>query len=203
MPRHDIFIEIESRESVSGIDDLTPKALPILTQEDSLTLRLYLLSSPDQSTIERVITTSRTIEVTIGKKAGNSTALYTQQFTWTANSDLADPYWEATFPMNTAAIATLLGAKDHISTWFEVVLIDDGDESTVLSKSVQIEARVNKAGTVEAPEGETLLTVQMALAMFAPISGFQGKLRLISPDGTKQGDVYWGDDNTLHGDPVS
>lgn len=202
MPRTDLFIEISSRESVTSLTNLAPSPLPGFYQGATLDLRIYLIKArTDGADPDRITTTGRDLYVSVGEKVGNTDTEYTSQSVWTPNPDLTDPYWEAQLPLNTAAITSLLGTRDKRPAYFEILLYDSGNPNPVLSKSVSVEATVHKGSTV-VPAGQTPLSAEVAASTYVPQAGFQGKLLLISADGTKQGFVYWGDDNTLHGDPA-
>ena len=107
-----------------------------------------------------------TLEMALGRKVGNSSTLFTQQFTFTASDDLADPYFSADLPMNTAAIATLLGSSAQADAWFEVKLLDGGLPRTVLSRLVRVQAAVIKDGGLEEAALPTPISAETCQALF-------------------------------------
>src|SRR5262245_41205839 len=102
MAFHHIFIDTDRNKAVVSASDTTFAALPTFVQEDNLTLRITFLSGFSRTaSYSQIATAGITVEAALGRKIGNTSLLYTQQFSWTASDDLADPYFEAQFPMNT------------------------------------------------------------------------------------------------------
>lgn len=204
MPNTSLIIETLNNEAIVSVTDATIAALPAFVQGDTHAFRVYLVrASAGTTTLTRIPTVGLDIQMAIGRKVGNASTLYTQQFTWTASTDLADPYWSASLPMDTAAITTLLGANDHASAWFEVKLFEDGVPTTILSKSVQVQAAVIKTGSVTEPAVPTPLSAEVASATFVSKSGIVGGLNITSPDGTVTALIWLGNDGVLHCDPLS
>lgn len=167
MATHNLFIDVDRREAVIGVSDTSIAVLPAFTQEDTLNLRIYLLTGFSRlSDYTRIATAGITLQVALGVKIGNQTVYYTQQFTWTANDDLADPYWSGSLPMNTQAIEDLLADDEDAPAWFEVKMLDGGLPRTVLSKRVTVNAAVIKDGGMSEPAEPTPLSAEAAIAMF-------------------------------------
>jgi hypothetical protein len=167
MPFHRLYIDTDRSLPVAGADDSSIVDLPAFVQEDTLALRVYLLAGYSRvSSYTPIPVAGITLEVALGRKVGNTSLLYTQQFTWTASDDLADPYFAADLPMNTAAIATLLGSNSQADAYFEVKLLDGGLPRTVLSRLVKVQAAVIKDGGLEEPALPTPLSAEAANAMF-------------------------------------
>ncbi len=167
MSFHSIFIDTDRGVPVGGVSDSTIVDLPAFVQEDSLNLRITLLAGFSRlSDYTPIPVSGITLEVALGRKIGNTSTLYTQQFTWTASDDLADPYFAATLPMNTGAIATLLGSGAQADAYFEVKMLDGGLPRTVLSRLVKIQAAVIKDGGLEEPALPTPISAEACFAIF-------------------------------------
>ncbi len=202
MAEHTLYIDCDRATAVRSATDSTAKALPKFVQGDTLLLRVYLLQDYSRSSeYTPVPTLDLTIQAALGIRVGNDTEYYTQQFTWTASADLADPYFEAEFPMSTAAITTLLASDESAYAYFEVKYIRAGLPTTVLSERVKVWAAVIKEGGLVEAAVPTPLSVEVANAMYLRRT-ITGAIRLVSEDGTKQADLYIDNDSTLHCDPV-
>ncbi len=203
MAEHTLYIDCDRATAVRSATDSTAKALPKFVQGDTLLLRIYLLQGYSRSSeYTPVPTLDLTIQAALGIRVGNDTEYHTQQFTWTASADLADPYFEAEFPMSTAAITTLLGSDESAFSYFEVKYIRDGLPTTVLSEKVKVWAAVIKEGGLIEAAVPTPLSVEVANATYLQRT-IRGVIRLVSEDGTKQADLYLDNDGTFHVDPVA
>jgi hypothetical protein len=204
MAQFDIFIDTNTQQTVRGFADSTPQPLPALVQGDTPTLRIYLLvrtaAFQGPTPYAYLGTAGISLEVAIGDRIGNTTNLYTQQFTWVADA-LAQGF-VAQLPLNTAAITTLIGANSQGPAWFEVKYLSAGFPTTVLDVAVNVQAAVIKAGALVIPPGATAMTAEEANAAFLKraISG----VVIWKNDATgKQVAQYVGDDGTMHFDPVT
>lgn len=206
MSFHRINIDTDRNEAVVSADDSSIAGLPTMTQEDSLNLRIALLSGFSRiSSYTPIATAGVTLQVALGVKLGNVSTYYTQQFSWTASDDLADPYFEAVMPMNTQAIEDLLDDGATAQAWFEVKMLDGGLPRTVLSKLVRIHAAVIKDGGMSEPAEPTPLSVEAANVIFLK------RLILCSVDnpvilenevtGLKTA-VYTDEDGSFHADAI-
>src|SRR5437867_4103172 len=109
---HNLFIDTDRAEPVISATETTIAALPRFTQEDTLALRVRLLAGFSRiNNYTRIAVAGVTLQVALGLKVGSASTIYTQQFTWTASDDLADPYFDGSLPMDTAEIADLLGGE--------------------------------------------------------------------------------------------
>src|SRR5437667_4833102 len=167
MAFHRLWIDTDRRLPVIGVNDSSVAALPLFVQEDTLALRVTLLAGFSRvSAYTPIPVAGITIEAALGLKVGNTSLLYTQQFSWVASTDLADPYYEANLPMNTPAIADLLGEGAQAQAFFEVKMLDGGLPRTVLSESVAIHAAVIKDGGLQEPAQPTPISAETCLALF-------------------------------------
>jgi hypothetical protein len=204
----DLYIDIREKKLVSGLLDATPKQLPKFVQGDNQSMRIWLLQPVSVSSFttpyEYVPVAGVTIQAAIGTRVGNSTTYYTQQFSWTASADLASPYFDAIFPMNTAAITTLLGTGgESTAAFFEVKMIVAAVPTTVYSEGCTIQAAVIKDGGISSPPLATPMTVEAAQASFL---GYEitGPFTLIcATDPTKKISVYVDTAGAFHADPIA
>lgn len=199
MTQRDIIIDQTQQRVIAGLTDTSVAALPAFIRGDTIKFKLFVVSSSGRISVPtRTPTAGQTVEMALGFRGGTT---LTSQFTWTASEDLADPYWEASLPMNTDPIIAAMAGKTSVGVTLDVKLVEDGTPTTILLADTTIQSGVINPGDVVIPPGMTPIFAETA--PYLNPTGFQGKIRLMSPDGTKQGDVYWGDDNTLHGDSVT
>jgi hypothetical protein len=206
MPRVDLFIEILSRKPMVGLtlEDQTLADLPTFIQEDTISFRVYLIqSNGPEAEPTRITTTGRDIQMAIGLKKANASTYYTQQFTWTPNSDLSDPYWEADLPMDTAAIRTLIGSAATASAWFSVKMFDGGEPLTVLMESVTLHANVIKDDGVTVPTGLTALTTTVAANTYQPLDELKLPTYAYDSETGMRVRLYIDSSNVFHADPVT
>ena len=162
-----LYIDIDAKALVGGRTSSRSISLPSFIQGDTgLTQRITFLNNYADGQYAIVPTAGKTVEAAIGRKVGNGTTYYTQQFTWTAGGELTDQYFEAQFPMNTPGITTLLGDAAMKSAFYEVKLIDGGLPGTVLSKAVRVEAAVIKEGGLVQPAVPTPISAETCQALF-------------------------------------
>ena len=202
MAFHALFLDLDRSEPVVGVSNSSIAQLPAFVQEDSLPLRITLLTGFSRiSNYIKVPVSGLTLEVALGAKIGNDSVLYTQQFTWTASTDLAQPYFEAVLPMNTNEIDDLLGENPSARAWFEVKVLDGGAPRTVLSKLVTVQAAVIKNGSIIAPALPTPLSAEAATAMFLqreiPCTS-SNPLVLVNTNTGYKTAIWPNDDGSLH-----
>jgi hypothetical protein len=203
MAEHTLYIDCDRATAVRSASDSTAKALPKFVQGDTLLLRVYLLQDFSRSSAyTQLPTLDLTLQAALGTRVGDETEYHTQQFTWTPSADLTDPYFEAEFPMSTAAITTLLGSEESAYAFFELKYIRAGLPTTVLSERVRVWAAVIKEGGLVEAAVPTPLSVEVANATYLRRT-IQGVVRLVSEDGLKQADLYLDNDGTFHVDPVA
>lgn len=203
MAVHNLFIDIDRQVSVSSATDSSSAVDLPFVQGDSLQLKVYLLTGFSRLVpYTKVPVAGITIEMAIGTRIGNATTYYTQQFTWTASSDTADPYFSATLPMNTAAITSLLGGSGTASTYFEVKMLSGGTPVTVLSKAITVTAAVIKDGGTVVAATPTPASVEVVSALFVP-KVFNGHILWTNPTTGKGVDMYIDETGALRTDPIS
>lgn len=197
-----IFVDMDRGEPVIGKSDNSIAPLPLFVQGDSLLLRIWLLTGYSRfNPYTYVAVDGITLQVALGKKIGNTTEYYTQQFTWEASENLALPYWEAVLPMNTDALTDHIGANPSAQAWFEIKIIQDLVPVTVLSKLVTVQAAVIKEGGTVVPENQNVLSVEAANSAFVK-TVHTGSFDLMNANG-KGIRVYVDEDGAFRTDPIA
>jgi hypothetical protein len=168
MAQFDIFIDTTVQQVVRGFTDSSIAQLPKFVQGDTPTLKIWPLvrtaNFNGTAPYSYLGTGGLSFEVAIGTRVGNSSLLYTQQFTWTADS--LQQSVSAQLPLNTVAIDTLIGGNPSGQAWFEVKYISSGVPTTILDQSIDVQASVIKAGSLTVPPGATALSAETANATF-------------------------------------
>lgn len=204
MAQFDLYVDTYAGTLVSGVANAAAAVLPRLTQGDTISLRIYLLSrtttfplNPPHAVVNNA---DLSLKVAIGPKNGtDGSTLYTQQFTWA--KDAANQYFFADLPLNTAGINTLIGALESASAWFEIEYTQNALPTTVYQAPVTIHAEVIETGSITVPPGETALSAEVANATFLKNrnSGFV----LFNPTTGAEAFVYLDDNGTLRADPIT
>jgi hypothetical protein len=168
MAQFDIFIDTTVQQVVRGFTDSSIAQLPRFVQGDTPTLRIWPLARTagfnGPAPYSYLGTAGLSFEVAIGTRVGNSSLLYTQQFTWPA--DPLQQSISAQLPLNTAGIDGLIGVNPSGSAWFEVKYLSGGFPTTILDQQVDVQASVIKASSLTVPPGATALTAEEANATF-------------------------------------
>lgn len=209
----DLFVDTERGEFVRDPSNTSIVEPPRFVQGDTFGMNIYLLKpNPGNFPLSQsgklpyiVINNSgMSCKAALGIKDGlaNST-LYTWQFTWTPETDdLGRTYFNSTFPMNVAAIGTLIGSNENKETWFEIEITVDGLPWTVIQKKVTIQAEViDSDTTLTVPTSETGLSVEQALQMF-----LKNKVKVIYFEDINNPGQFiaaFNEDGSMHFDPVS
>jgi hypothetical protein len=209
----DLFVDTVRGEFVRSNLDTSIVEPPRFVQGDTFGMNIYLLkpnpgnfplAQAGQNPYLVINNAGMSCKAALGIKDGlaNST-LYTWQFNWTPETDSqARTYFTSTFPMNTAAIGTLIGSNENKETWFEIEITDNGLPWTVIQKKVTIQAEViDSDSTLTVPTSETGLSIEQALQMF-----LQNKVKIIFFEDINNPGSFlavFNQDGTLHTDPVT
>jgi len=202
MEVQDLYIDTYSRGLVAGPSTVKAGVMPYFVQGDTFTLRVYLLKRlttwPD--TPYAIMNNSTlSLKAALGPKDGQTgSALYTQQFTWTQDAQFQ--YFYATFPMNTAGIASLLGTKASEKAWFEVKYYQDGVPTTVLQQQVDVHAEVIETVPLTVAAGDTAATLAYVQSAFVQ-KETQGFV-LTNPNTGQKMQIYLTDDGLLGQDII-
>jgi hypothetical protein len=206
MPQFDIFIDIAANQAVTGLSNPTVAPLPPFVQGDTPTFRIWPLlrnATFPMSPYSLLSIAGLTLQVSLGSQVGSGGTIYTQQLAWVPSADPNNPnYWTANFPMNTAAVNTLLAAMASALAVFEVKYVSAGVPSTILQQAVSIKAAVLQAGAPVVPAGFNPASVEFCNATFLTRL-ISGNVVWLNPNTGKQYAVYPGDDGSLHCDPMN
>lgn len=202
----DLWIDLVRQKRVAGPANAQEVPLPTFTQGNIWTFRVrclqqlsgFPLANPPYSVVP---TAGKTLQLAIGTKTGGTTTHYVEQFTWTASTNLADPYFQADVTFDATATGSLIGTNPSAQSWLEINLVTDGVPKTILSQLVTIEASVIKNTTPTVPLGQTPISLETALALFLQ-RVIVGKVTFRNDtDPTKQRDLYTDIDGSFHEDP--
>jgi len=204
MAQFDLYVDVVSGDLVTGPSNGQLAAFPKLVQGDTPAFNIYLLKRtvtyPLTNPYSIINNAALSLKVGIGPKDGTAgSALYTQQFTWTRDAN--NQYFTASLPLNTAAIATLIGSGSNATAWFEIEYTEGGFPTTVFQKLVTIEAEVIETGVLTTPAGATAVSLEEIIAQF--LKQRNKGFILDSDDGSKSAYVYLGNDGALHCDPLT
>lgn len=206
MPQFDIFIDIAANQAVTGLSNPTVAPLPPFVQGDTPTFRIWPLlrnATFPLSPYSLLTIAGLTLQVSLGSQVGSGGTIYTQQLSWTPSADANNPnYWTATFPMNTAAVNTLLGALASSPAVFEVKYVSAGVPSTILQQLVSVKATVLTAGAPVVPAGFNPASVEFCNATFLTHQ-VTGQIVLVNANTGKKLAVFVGDDGSFHADPLN
>jgi hypothetical protein len=201
--RQDFYIDTYARALVAGPLTVRAGSLPYFVQGDTLTWRIYLLERlttyPDVP-YGIVNNAALSLKAALGPKDGQAgSALYTQQFTWTA--DAQNQYFEATFPMNTAGIASLLGSAASATAWLEIKYYQDAVPTTVFQQQVTVNAEVIETTPLSALVGDTAVPLAYAEATYLKAEN-EGFVLVNRTTGARL-QLYLADDNSPQWAPVT
>lgn len=195
-----LFFCVSRKELV--LSDKRPDriALPAFYQEDVIPIAFRAqkrISDYVDPVYQRLSLNGYALEIVIGA-VGSPLA---RQNVWTASADgyeLTGDLSLVTTEMNAA-----LAGVSQVTTIFEVIL------STASTKyrgqfPITIKKSVSLAGGLNPVVNDTGLGRLEADRLFARKEGKAGEGQILtSPDGTKQGFIYWGDDGAFHAEPIS
>ena len=202
MGAYNLYIDTDRNKAVVGVDDSSIASLPPFVQEDSLQLRVWLLTGfSSLVSYSKVPVAGITLEVAIGTRIGNSSTYYTQQFTWTPSEDLGQPYFAGTLSMSTAAITTLLGTAGSASAYLQIRKTENAVPATILQEPITVFASVIKDGVTEVPAPLTPLSAEAANASYVRVI-HTGSFDLMNSNGLGIR-IYCDTDGSFRTDPIS
>jgi hypothetical protein len=202
----DLYIDTARRELVAGPLSSSVVPMPVLSQGNTVTLRIRALTPTANFPLGNppytlTAVAGKTLQLAIGTKLGSASTHYVEQYTWSAGTDLVDPYWYADVAMNTQAVSTLLGTSASKTAYLEINLVA-GTPQTILSKQVTIEASVIKNDALTVPVGLTPASMEAVMALLKNLVANSITLQN-ETDPSKQTLLTTGDDGTFHADPLS
>jgi hypothetical protein len=159
MAAHVIYIDTDRSRIVTSQLDSSEKVLPRHVFGGVIPYEIILLRNfTPGAEYEIVPVIGLTVTASLGPR-GSGDHL-SDQPVWTPSEDLANPYWSASFPLNTPAIEAALGDEDYIESVCEVV-VHDPDPRYVLQETVKIWAPVAAPGDLVVPAGMTPATIEV------------------------------------------
>lgn len=169
---------------------------------DTLSLIIYLLQlpagynaqDPANSTLQTVSTAGLQLSVWIDDGTNGGT-VYTDQIAF--DTDAGNTYFFADLPLNTVALATLLGSSQSKTAYLQIGYVQAGKQTTVLTRVVNIGVGIPNVTQAVAP-GLTPLSAEAANAAYFPknpvpglpiyLESLNGKILALmavdNPDGT-------------------
>lgn len=190
---------------VVGPLNAVAQPLPKFVQGDTIQMRVYLLDRTSTYPLGTPYTITSngafSLKVAIGPKDGTAgSSLLTQQFTCPADS--LNQYFTVSLPLNTAAITAAIGSASFVDTWLEFEISQGGLYTTVLQKSIRIEAEVIDPASLTVPAGSTAISAEEVNAQFLKRE-IHGAFVLVNDTTGQSVTCYLGDDGAVHWDPIS
>lgn len=202
--RQTIYVDITSGEVVTSDTNSRSVPLPKIVQGDLLLLRIYLLQRsadyPSDTPYTVFSNAGVSLSVTLGPKTGTAgSSLYAQALAVASVSPYQ--FWDVDLPLNTAAIATLIGSAESKTAWLEFEALQGGYPWTPFQKEVTIHAEVYETGTLAVPAGLTAASVEYVNATF--LTRENTGFILTNPNTGGKVQCYLGDDGVVHWDPIA
>jgi hypothetical protein len=183
-------------------------SLPSLFQGNSRDLQITVLDPTGDlggTPFSKVDCGSNSLRVSIGDTptgtSGGPTPIALQTvFTW----DATLLQFTGSLALNTAAIDAFIGTAASKRAYFEVNIIDAGNRITILQVTFTIFAVVDEATSTAPTPTDSYYTADESDSRYVKHVFAAGEtILMVSADGTKQGLIYWGDDNSFHADPIT
>ena len=201
-----LYLDISAGQLVTSPSQGTPRALPAFYQGDVIPVRGYLLE--DNPTGGMTSPYSYIADADLSLKIGLVTPHPTTPVahaTTTLTYD-AGGYYDGELTLG-SGITSLLAAAASTTCSLEIEINDaaTGQIRTVVQQSVTVRAQGIAAGSPPTdPPGDYYPSAGQIAAMYLHRSGGAGEsFVLTSPDGTKQVQIYLGDDGEMHYDPIT
>src|SRR5690349_56899 len=202
----DLYCDADRRVRVPGKNNSLTIDVPDAFQNDIWSVRVWPLQTradgitgnPPYDYFEIAATT---LELYIADPGASS--YLTQQFTWAINGDPASPFFYADLPFNTPNIADAMtaAASDRITTTIQIRHIDGtGNPRTILFQPITIFESVANAGALVAPPGQTVLTQEVADAIYIKRTIVGHITWVCDSDPTKQRDMFIDTDGSRRDD---
>ncbi len=208
MPTSDLYIDVVKGSLVASRPSSTPAPIPPLVRGTTQNLRVMLLNptgvtvgSATSPIYDPLPVSGQTIQLVIGFLGG--TGYLTDQFTWTASTDLDNPWFSASLPLNTPEITTALGSSAQITPLIQIDRVESGTPTNVLIQQVTLKNALIVDGAETSSPGRTLLYAETASVMFLT-------RRIVGPvewvndtDSTKVNRTFTDTDGTWQAQPVT
>ena len=201
-----LYVDVQNNRLVVSTRNPSPFSLPSFVQGDVIPLELYLVEpnvSGGLSDPLSLILTQYTVKVGIVTPHA-TTPVASALVTLSADASFAtNGKYTGSLSMG-AGITTLLGSSTSVSSTFEIELTLSGDVRTAVQMGCTVKAQGISSSTPDTPAPDGYPTWNEANSSFVKRTGGAGEgFTLKSPDGTKTGFIWWGDDGTFHADPIT
>jgi len=183
-------------------------ALPKLFQGNTRFLEITVVDPAGtlgSGTFSKVDLSASSLRVSIGSTptgtAGGPSPLALQTaFTW----DAFESKFTGSLALNVDAINDHIGAAAAQQAVFEINIVDAGDRITILQEIITLVAVVDEAtDTAPTPADSYLTSIESDARYVLKQFSAGDAIVFVSPDGTKRGLVYWGDDGSFHADSIT
>lgn len=196
-----LYFETISKTLAGGLNLPLGMQLPALRQEEALSLNISVITQISQFTAplyELKNLAGCSCRVSIGTAASVLASATPGDFT----VDSTGTAFSGTLQMNTSGINALTDRQAGV--YFEILITEASGATYGRRFPVAIEKAIYTSGTTVAPAGDVALGKLEAGRLYVKKEGAAGEgFILVSPDGTRRGLVYWGDDNALHAEPIT
>lgn len=171
MSQVELKLDYYSGNPIVSLDDGSNPGLPHFEQGDSMKMRVWLVERTGDGGFTYLSNVGITLFAAIGTLLTDPPVYLTNQGTWTANPDIADPYFEAILPLNTSAINTALTAaavngKKFITVDFGITFTNSDGQRSAILKTINVYKALIVPGALEVPAGQTPLSLEVANALF-------------------------------------
>ncbi len=205
-----LFVDVESgwlMVSSRVRSPLNPSQLPPFVQSDVVPVELYLYDHNQagglQDQVHLITSPVYTVKVAIVTPSPTAPVTHAQ-VTLTADASIdSTGKYTGSLALG-AAITALLAAATSISSTFTIQILNGSDIRTPVMMPCSVKAQGITTGVPDSVPGVTFPSWPEANATFVKRVGLAGEsFKLVSPDGSKSGLIYWGDDNSLHAEAIT
>ena len=204
MATADLYIDISNGIFVAARDNSSQVDLPPFVRGTTQNLRIMLLKPTGASVgtvYELVPVSGQTIQLAVGLLGGAS--YLTDQFTWSASSDLANPFYSASVPFNTPEITDAIGSSKVLDCVLQIDRVESGTPIPMILKDIKIKNAIIVDGTETSSPGRTVLYAETAGSMFLT-RNIVGRVRWINDtDPTKMNETFTDTDGTWQNQEVT
>ncbi len=176
-----LFINISNNTLVAGLastQPVDPLSLPFF-YGDTLNLKIYLLQTPpgynaqdpSNSQLQVVPIAGLTLYLYLDNGVIVGQTIYADQVAFTP--DYVNNCWTGQLALNTAQLQTLLGASTSQQCWLKVGYVQNGLQTTVLSRQINVGVGL-PVGALAIIPGLTPLSLEVARTLFFPINPVAG-----------------------------
>ena len=205
-----LFVDVDGKSLVSGVNDPAEFRPPTFYQGDTVSVEVTLLrrtayynSTVAGAPFERISIAPLSLRIGIGTPdaavGSGAPVIYQNEFTkdTTANKFGGEMFFSP------SAVATLLGSATTATSTIEIEVGEDGKYTTVYQGPITIAAELIEEPTTASPPppGDSYYTRAETNALFVKRDGGAGDVIILrSPDGSKICTLWLDNDGVLHQD---